>query len=79
MGWTWLLLERKTSAGGSKEGALVLGRGGHFQSPVWPVGCAGSHLPCLAAAVCCWHKLQRPGSCLTVSRKGCMHSPQLLP
>lgn len=36
MGRTWLLLEREASAGGSKEGALVLGCGGHFQSALQP-------------------------------------------
>lgn len=30
VGRTWLLLPREASAGGSKEGALVLGCGGHF-------------------------------------------------
>lgn len=38
MGWTWLLLEREASSGGSKEGALMLGRGRHFQSLLRPVG-----------------------------------------
>lgn len=46
MGRTRLLLPRKASAGGSEEGAGVLG--------VW-VG-AGSRLPCLAGAASCWHK-----------------------
>lgn len=46
MGRTRLLLPRKASAGGSEEGAGVLG--------VW-VG-AGSCLPCLAGAASCWHK-----------------------
>lgn len=38
MGRTWLLLEREASAGGSEEGALVLGCGGHFWIPLRPVG-----------------------------------------
>lgn len=38
MGRTWLLLKREASAGGCKEGALVLNWRVHFQSPLQPGG-----------------------------------------
>lgn len=61
MGRTRLLLPREASAGGSKEGALVLGCGGHFRSLCGPWIGAGSRLLCLAGAVCCWHKATEAG------------------
>lgn len=70
MGRTRLLLPRKASAGGSEEGAGVLG--------VW-VG-AGSCLPCLAGAASCWHKATWLGPLLvghiyTLSSTWLLHLP----
>lgn len=55
MGRAWLLLQREASAGGSKEGAGVRGRG--ISKPFCGCCWLTSALPLL----CCWHKAAEAG------------------